>query len=63
MNNLEREWVELERERGVRERNRWGKREKRDLRENEWNEREETGLNEEKKNSIRGGYDVRGVRN
>ena len=47
----------------MRERNRWGKREKRDLRENEWNEREETGLNEEKKNSIRGGYDVRGVRN
>ena len=45
-----------------RERNRWGKREKRDLRENEWNEREEIGLNEGKKTSVVGGYDVRGVR-
>ena len=59
MNNPGREWVELEKERGERERNRWGKREKRDLRENEWNKREETGLNEGKKNSNSGGYGVR----
>ena len=40
---------------GVKERNRWGKREKRDLRENVWNEREEIRLNEGKKNSNGGG--------
>ena len=40
---------------GVKERNRWGKRKKRDLRENVWNEREEIRLNEGKKNSNGGG--------